>query len=184
MNQTDCCSRTVLVDGPADVAGASASGLENVPAPEVDPRHTCVSCGGGSRPVTRKTMLLMLRAERFDAVADGEYRFCADPECRVVYFTEGEGASFTTDDLRVRVGLKEKADPIPLCYCFGFDEADARGEISSTGQSTIPQRISALIRQGMCACPERNPSGACCLGEVNRAIKRLLAETAHANQTA
>lgn len=180
MNQPDCCSRTVS----ADAVGASASGPEDTPTPEDDPRRACVSCGGGSRPVARKTMLLMLRAERFDAVADGEYRFCADPECLVVYFTEGEGASFTTGDLRVRVGLKEKADPIPLCYCFGYDEADARGEISSTGRSTISQRISALIRQGMCACAERNPSGACCLGEVNRAIKRLLAEAAHANQTA
>lgn len=180
MNQTDCCSRTVS----ADVAGASASGLEDVPALKDDSRRACVSCGGGSLPVTRKTVMLMLRAERFDAVADGEYRFCADPECRVVYFTEGEGASFTTDDLRVRVGLKEKADPIPLCYCFGFDEADARGEISNTGRSTIPQRISALIKQGMCACAERNPSGACCLGEVNRVIKRLLAEAARETQTA
>ena len=180
MNQTDCCSRTVS----ADVAGASASGPKEALSPEDDPRRACVSCGGGGRPVTRKTMLLMLRAERFDAVADGEYSFCADPECRVVYFTEGEGASFTTGDLRVRVGLKEKANPIPLCYCFGFEEADARSEISSTGRSTIPQRISALIRQGMCACAERNPAGACCLGEVNRAIKRLLAEAAPANQTA
>ena len=180
MNQTDCCSRTVS----ADVAGASASGPDDALTPGDDSRRACVSCGGGSRPVTRKTVMLMLRAERFDAVADGEYRFCADPECRVVYFIEGEGTSFTTGDLRVRVGLKEKADPIPLCYCFGFDEADARGEISSTGRSTIPQRISALIRQEMCACAERNPSGACCLGEVNRVIKRLLAEAAHADQAA
>lgn len=174
----NCCQ----TDAPA--AEAAPFDEEKASASQDDAGRGCVKCGSASRLVTRKTMLLMLRAERFDTAADGEYRFCADPECRVVYFTEGEGASFTTDDLRVRVGLKEKADPIPLCYCFGFDEADARGEISSTGRSTIPQRISALIRQGMCACAERNPSGACCLGEVNRAIKRLLAEAAHANQTA
>jgi hypothetical protein len=184
MSQTGCCPQNVSADVPEGVAEVSASDPENAPAPEDDPRRACVSCGGSSRPVTRKTMMLMLRAEHFDAVADGEYRFCADPECRVVYFTEGKGASFTTDDLRVRVGLKEKTDPIPLCYCFGFDEADARGEISSTGRSTISQRIAALIKQGMCACPERNPSGACCLGEVNRAVKRLLAEAANVRQTA
>jgi hypothetical protein len=51
----------------------------------------------------------------------------------------------------VRVGLKEKLDPIPLCYCFGFDEADAREEISHTGQTSIPQRIATLLKQGMCA---------------------------------
>jgi hypothetical protein len=76
----------------------------------------------------------------------------------------------------VRVGLKVKQDPIPLCYCFGFDEANARDEIAHTGQTSTPQRIAALIKQGMCACPERNPSGACCLGEVNKAIERLLTE--------
>lgn len=81
-----------------------------------------------------------------------------------------------TDDLRVRVGLKERVDPIPLCYCFGFEESDAREEISRTGTSTISQRIAALIKQKMCACPARNPSGACCLGEVNKAVKRLIDE--------
>ena len=117
----------------------------------------------------------MLKPELLDRAGEGEYRFCADPDSRVVYSTEGGGPCFTTDDLRVRVGLKERGDPVPLCYCFGFDERDAREEIARTGQCLIPQRITALIRQGMCACLERNPSGACCLGEVNKAVKRLLA---------
>jgi Zinc binding domain len=121
-------------------------------------------------------MFLILKPEHFNRAGAGNYRFCTNPECRVVYLPEDEGAAFTTDDLCVRVGLKEKQDPIPLCYCFGFDEADARDEIAHTGQTSIPQRIAALIKQGMCACPERNPSGACCLGEVNQAIKRLLTE--------
>jgi hypothetical protein len=120
----------------------------------------------------------MLRSELLDRVGEDEYRFCTDPDCRVVYFTEDEGSCFTTDDLRMRVGLKEKDDPIPLCYCFGFGEVDAREEIARTGRCSIPERISALIKEGMCACPEKNPSGACCLGEVNRAIKRLMIKAA------
>jgi hypothetical protein len=42
---------------------------------------------------------------------------------------------------------------------------------SSGGQCTIPARIAAEIRAGRCACAIRNPSGACCLGEVNRAVE-------------
>jgi hypothetical protein len=167
----DCCLSQIKDDGPtsgAKVAGASESGDGF--------RQDCRSRGCASRSVTRKTMLLMLKPEHFDRIGAGPYRFCTDPECRVVYFPEGEGGTFTTDDLRVRVGLKEKQDPIPLCYCFGFNEADAGEEIARTGQTSIPQRIAVLLRQGMCACPERNPSGACCLGEVNKAVKRLLAE--------
>ena len=168
----DCCRAEV----PINVSEALAADPVNAPAPHDDPEHACSSCRGASRPVTRKTVLLMLKPELFDRVGEGEYRFCSDPDCRVVYFTEGKGASFTTDDLRVRVGLKERVDPIPLCYCFGFDERVAREEISKTGSSTVPARIAALIKQKMCACPARNPSGACCLGEVNKAIKRLMNE--------
>ncbi len=148
---------------------------EKAPAPQDAAGRGCARCGSASRLVTRRTVLLMLRPELLDRAVEGEYRFCTGPDCRVVYFTEGEGPCFTTDDMRVRVGLKEKDDPVPLCYCFGFDERDAREEIARTGQCSIPRRISALIKQGMCACLERNPSGACCLGEVNRAVKRLLA---------
>lgn len=179
IKQPDCCSTTASASTTVNVAEVLTSDPVNAPAPpEDDPRHACTNCKGSSRPVTLKTVLLMLKPERFDKVGESEYRFCSAPDCRVVYFTEGAGAAFTTDDVRVRVGLKVTADPIPLCYCFGFDEADARSEISVTGGCTIPQRISALIKQGMCACPARNPSGACCLGEVNRAVKRLLAEAA------
>ncbi len=182
VKRMDCCSTEAPAEVAVNVAEVLASDPENAPAPQDDPQHACTNCKGSSRPVTRKTMLLMLKPERFDEAEESEYRFCSAPDCRVVYFTEGSGVAFTTDDVRVRVGLKEKADPIPLCYCFGFDEADARREIAATGRCTIPQRISALIKQGMCACPDRNPSGACCLGEVNRAVKRLLAEAAPAMQ--
>lgn len=168
-----CCPPGPAAGPSADVSKELPYDPDNAPAPRDDPGRGCASCRGASRPVTRKTMLLMLKPEHLGRVGEGEYRFCPSPDCRVVYFTDGGGPSFTTEDLRVRVGLKERDGIIPLCYCFGFDEAEARGEIERTGQSTIPQRITALIRQGMCACPARNPSGACCLGEVNRAVKRL-----------
>jgi len=172
----DCCSHEKASDGALNVAEALVSDHQNAPAPQDDPEHACLTCRGASRPVTRKTMLLMLKPELFDRVDDGEYRFCTSANCRIVYFTERGGSIFMTEDLRVRVGLKECEGEIPLCYCFGFDEVGVREEIARTGRSAIPQRIAALIKQGMCACPERNPSGACCLGEVNKSIKRLAAE--------
>ena len=137
-------------------------------------RH-CQCCEGIGRLVHLRTMLLMLKPELFDQVGESQYRFCASPGCPVVYFSRER--SFTTGDLRVRVGLKEKDGPIPLCYCFGFHEQDVRTEITIHGHTTIPHRISALIKDRMCACEERNPSGACCLGEVSQAVKRLIKET-------
>jgi hypothetical protein len=134
----------------------------------------CSSCNGQSRPVTLRTMLLMLKPDFFDQVGESQYHFCASPDCAVVYFSRER--SFTTADLRVRVGVKEKDSPVPLCYCFGFSEQTVKEEIAAEGQTTIPQRITSLIKERMCACEERNPSGGCCLGEVTKAVKRLMKE--------
>ena len=49
-------------------------------------------------------------------------------------------------------------------------------EILQTGNTTVPERISGLIRDGLCACDVLNPSGKCCLGEVNRTARRLKKE--------
>jgi hypothetical protein len=136
--------------------------------------HDCPSCQGLGRLVTMRTVLLMLKPELFDQVGESQYRFCNFPACPVVYFSREQ--SFTTGDLRRRVGLKEKDGPIPLCYCFGFYEQAMREEIIAKGATTIPDRITALIKERMCACEERNPSGACCLGEVTKAAKRLMKE--------
>jgi len=133
----------------------------------------CENCGGQSRPVSRKTVLLMLKSELLEQAITGTYRFCSARDCPVVYFEEQGSHRFTTDDLRVRVGVKASTDPIPLCYFFGFAESHIRDEISLTGTTTIPERISRLIRQGLCACESCNPSGVCCLGEVNKAVGTL-----------
>lgn len=157
--EMNCCAESQIL--PAELQSA-------------DSLRGCLSCQGPSHPVTLRTMLLMLKPEFFDQVGESQYRFCASCDCRVVYFSRER--CFTTDDLRIRVGLKEKDGLIPLCYCFGFSEQDVREEIAAEGHTTIPQRISALIKERMCACEERNPSGACCLGEVARAVKHLMQE--------
>lgn len=135
----------------------------------------CANCDGQSRPVSRKTVLLMLKPHLLEEAMTGTFSFCATRGCPVVYFEDQGSHRFTTDDLRTLVGVKASVDPIPLCYCFGFDEGHIRDEISRTGATTIPERISKLIREGLCACGTRNPAGVCCLGEVNRAAKRFTA---------
>lgn len=136
----------------------------------------CRACGKQGAPVSRKTVLLMLKPELLEQALKGIFRFCATRECPTVYFEEQGARVFTPDDLRVIVGVKATSDPIPVCYCFGFDEDHFREEIKRMRSTTIPDRISILIREGLCACEARNPSGACCLGEVNRTAKRLKQE--------
>ncbi len=142
----------------------------------------CTNCKGQSRPISRKTVLLMLKPHLLERAMTGTYSFCSARECPVIYFDEQGVHTFTTNDLRVRVGVKATEDPIPLCYCFGFNESHIRDEISRTGNTTIPGRISRLIRKGLCACESRNPAGMCCLGQVNRAVKRIAAKQPSVNE--
>jgi hypothetical protein len=60
---------------------------------------------------------------------------------------------------------------VSIALCFGFSRADVRDELAWGGECTIPARIASEIRAGRCACEIKNPSGACCLGEVNRAVE-------------
>ena len=172
----DCCPSIAASEPPAG-AEELAIGPTNAPTPQDDTQHRCMQCSRVGRAVTRKTIFLMLKPEQFGRVGERSYRFCPNPDCRVVYFNERDGVAFTADDLRVRVGVKAAEDPVPLCYCFGFFEADVRAEIAERGTSSLPQRIRLLIQRGLCDCPARNPSGTCCLGEVRQAVNRILKET-------
>lgn len=162
MNMT-CCSTEPATDQ-REKSGTVANETSD---------HICTNCSSQSRPVSRKTVLLMLKPHLLEQAMRGTYSFCSTPDCPVVYFEEQGSHRFTTDDLRTLVGVKASVDPIPLCYCFGFDEGHIRDEISRTSRTTIPERIATLIREGLCACESRNPAGVCCLGEFNRAAKRL-----------
>src|SRR5579859_1206673 len=133
----------------------------------------CLECGEAGQPVATITLKQMVRPQFLEAVGKPGFRFCRSPDCDVVYF-HPDGRQLRKGDLRVRVGVKETEDPVPLCYCFGFTRAMAVEEIQATGGCTIPARIAAEVRAGNCACEARNPQGSCCLGQVAAAIKRLL----------
>lgn len=131
----------------------------------------CAACGNVGRQVESRTVRHHVRPEHQSRVNGEAYRFCAAPACAVVYY--GGGALFTVEDVREPVAEKTSGEARPVCYCFGFSEGDVRRELASRGASTIPQRISQLANAGACACEVRNPSGACCLGLVNRIVKHL-----------
>ncbi len=86
-----------------------------------------------------------------------------------VYF--GEDRVFHKSDIKVRVGLKETEDPVPLCYCFDYTRADIERDIEQHGLSEILKRVKAEVQGGFCACEVKNPSGDCCLGEIHHALE-------------
>ncbi len=134
----------------------------------------CPVNGARSKQVDMLTVKSLVRQLPL-RMPDTQYYFCDASDCEVVYFTfDAEAPRFRREDLVVRVGAKETADPIPICYCFGFTRQDIWDEIWRTGKSTVAERIAAEVEGGRCACEVKNPTGKCCLGDVTRAAKERL----------
>lgn len=163
---SDCCSKL----SPSVSRSSDAS------------KPLCPNCGEPGRSVTAVTLKHMVRPEFLDVVNKTGFLFCCTPECEVVYF-HPDDETLEKADLRVRVGLKETVDPVPVCYCFGFTERMLLEEIQTTGETTIPQRIAAEMKADRCACEVRNPQGSCCLGNVKAATKRAQQLAEHATES-
>ena len=134
----------------------------------------CPRCGQPGQPVALQTLKHQVKPEHLETVETGSFNFCRAATCDAVYFNDS-GVVLSKGAVRQRIGLKETEDPLPICYCFGFTEAMAVEEVRATGKCTIPQRISAEVKAGNCACEIRNPQGSCCLGNVTTAVKKVMA---------
>lgn len=144
-----------------------------LPAPSPAADGLCRRCGEKARSVLRETMESLLKPEARARLADEPYFFDRTPSCGVVYFSNEAESYFHKDELTVRVGLKETASPIPLCYCFGRSTESVREEIVATGCSTVVERIIAEVKAGHCSCEVKHPSGKCCLGDLHAAIRQI-----------
>ncbi len=103
------------------------------------------------------------------------YRFCGNVACDVVYYGDASDR-FGTEDIRVAVWQKQRQGSRLLCYCFGETETVIRAELLRSGGTGVVDRIREHIAAQQCACDIRNPRGACCLGDVMAAVKRIEAE--------
>lgn len=131
----------------------------------------CPHCDRKGRAVDPLTVKALLQPAALARLENAPYSFCPTPSCPVVYFaTKGESL-YHTGDLKVRIGVKDTEDPVPICYCFGHTRTSAWKEIQLSGRSTVLQAITEHVQAGRCACEVNNPSGKCCLGEVNRVVK-------------
>jgi hypothetical protein len=148
----------------------SNSALATAPAP-------CPQSGTKGLAVDLLTVKALLCERALATVREGPYRFCGDPMCAVVYF-DSAGQVFTTTDLRVPVWQKHPAGGRMICYCFNENETSMTEEYAQIGRCDATSRIRNHIAAGRCACEVRNPRGACCLGDVIKAVARIEAECA------
>ena len=133
--------------------------------------RACQNNGQLVEELTIKALVTELALRRFEP---GVYRFCPDPSCDVVYFSEA-GSTFTKQDVRVPVWQKEQPGQRTVCYCFDENEAAIAAELRDTGRSGSVERVRGHIAAHRCACEVRNPRGVCCLGDVIAAVQRAQA---------
>lgn len=128
-----------------------------------------------TRPVGRQTVEGLVRNEFIESLTPQPYYFCDAPDCDTVYVSALSDHVIIKDMLKVRVGIKEKDDPIPLCYCFEYDRKDVFDDVRQNGYTDIQKIITQRVKDGECRCELTNPSGGCCLGAISKTIKQALA---------
>jgi len=101
-----------------------------------------------------------------------DFFFCAGKSCDVAYFA-ADGRTVDKHRVTVRIGVKELQSPRPLCFCFDVTAEDIEEEVQRDGATTIPNMITERCREGLDRCPETNPRGRCCLGDVRQFAKVL-----------
>lgn len=142
-------------------------------SPVAEPRaHACASCAERGSPVQLQTVKALLTEVALRRLQLTHYRFCANATCETVYFGDA-GDQFGTADIRVHVWQKQPGGGRLLCYCFGETEADIRRDLLEHRRTDVVARIREHIAAQRCACDIRNPRGACCLGDVMAAVKRI-----------
>lgn len=137
------------------------------------PPH-CPRCGRRGKSVEGITVRYLVQGRFQGRVKESlSYYFCPSPTCSTVYYSENGESPFSKEELSERVTVKERDDPVPICYCFNFFRHDVEQEIQATGHSTIPDFISDQVKAGNCFCEYTNPQGTCCLGNVAMVIKQI-----------
>lgn len=136
----------------------------------------CKECNGKGKPVSEITLKSLVKEPVLEAIESlNKFFYCETPTCGVVYFNnEQQQVYLHKEDVKVRIGIKETESPIPICYCFGWTQEKIFEQIKRQGKSTPVREISARVKSGECECEKKNPSGRCCLGEVNKVVKKGL----------
>ncbi len=127
--------------------------------------------------VGRKVNSLILKsmlALPINILTHGEYYFCPDPDCPVIYYSADNEQIFTESDLRERVYQKHtQEDDVFVCYCFKHKIGDIRKDIAEHGASEIVEQINKGVQANQCACDILNPQESCCLGNVRKLVKNI-----------
>ena len=132
----------------------------------------CRECSCKGKPVNEITIENLVKKPVIEEIESlNGFYYCETPNCGVVYFNNEQQVYLHKEDVKVRVGIKETESSIPVCYCFGWTNKKIFEQIKRQGNSTAVKDITARVKSGECECEKKNPSGRCCLGDVNKVVR-------------
>ncbi len=125
-------------------------------------RMSCPVCGQNCFPVSSQTILHQVQFPENQAIAEGDYAFCANSECNIGYFSP----SNTIPKACLRAFQPDQE--AMLCHCFDISESIYRMALDDGTAETMKAFIVQQTKAGLCACESRNPSGRCCLANFSQ----------------
>lgn len=126
----------------------------------------CPKCSQNAHKVGKQTLYFLLTHPFNKHLIGEQYYFCSNPDCEVVYFCP-EGSSYTQAQVRIKVGQKSKAPDRTICYCYDLNAEQFQHELNELGDSPSKNFIVECTRDKQCQCESHNPSGKCCLKDLN-----------------
>ena len=135
-------------------------------------KSECPASGTQSNRVLHETLDNLIVHDKQHLISkDVQYYYCSEPDCPVVYFSNGEVPVFEKSDVTVKVFSKDNQEDVHVCYCFDWTRRRITDQIETTGSSTAFIEITEEVRTGNCECEIQNPKGTCCLGDIQTFMK-------------
>lgn len=135
-------------------------------------KAACPGCALEAKSVLAQTLKQMLTSKAQLRVDDlSGFYYCKTPSCPIIYFNEN--VELFQKDLTVIVGLKQGSLPDTLCYCFEWTKTAIEMEWEEKGESRAVEDITEKMASIGCSCESLNPSGRCCLIDINQVIALL-----------
>ena len=126
----------------------------------------CPISGGVGQPVKWTTMVAL---STIPVPPRQSVSLCLDADCEVVYFGD-RGLEVRGRDLHAIPGFKSSGERL-VCYCFQHSRAAIEREVRALAASPTLDRIRMQVKAKNCACELRNPTGKCCLSDIQRIVE-------------
>lgn len=128
----------------------------------------CPMCAEKGKRISEITLKSQVDKHLFDSI-DGDinsFNFCTNPSCSNVYYDNTQKLTFSLEDIKSKVTIKDNHLDTPLCYCKKLLKRDFY-ELVEKKDPNIAKKIKEIIASGKTFCEKSNPKGVCCTEDVD-----------------